>query len=138
LRAPGRPGASRRDCSRTGSLDAEPIKHRPVRRELAALEPVDQTDRREHQWTAGQVVDIAGLAGRPERNRCGITRLTDRELEVFLLIGRGLPTVEIAQRLNLGVKTVETHREEIKRKLGLSSAAELVRHAVLWCLCSGC
>lgn len=61
-----------------------------------------------------------------------IDNLSNRELEVFLLIGQGLSTAEIAQRLNLSVKTVETHREKIKRKLGLTSAGQLMRQAVQW------
>lgn len=59
-----------------------------------------------------------------------ISRLTDRELEVFTMIGRGLSTREIAEKLFLSVKTVEAHREHIKDKLGLRSSVELVRHAV--------
>jgi DNA-binding NarL/FixJ family response regulator len=63
-----------------------------------------------------------------------LSGLTDRELEVFTLIGRGLPPAQIAERLHRSVKTVDTHRENIKRKLGLSSAAELTRYAVQWTL----
>jgi DNA-binding NarL/FixJ family response regulator len=58
--------------------------------------------------------------------------LTDRELEVFRLIGSGLSTREIAQRMNLGVKTIGTYRDRIKQKLGLKNGAELTRQAVLW------
>ncbi|PIE56899.1 MAG: DNA-binding response regulator [Desulfobulbus propionicus] len=58
--------------------------------------------------------------------------LTDRELEVFRLIGHGLSTREIADRMNLGVKTIGTYRDRIKQKLCLKSAAELTRRAVLW------
>jgi len=58
--------------------------------------------------------------------------LTDRELEVFRLIGRGLSTREIAERMKLGVKTIGTYRDRIKQKLCLKSAAELTRRAVLW------
>ncbi len=60
--------------------------------------------------------------------------LTDRELEVFLLIGKGLKTSQIAKRLRISVKTVDTHREKIKHKLNLSSAADLVRLAAQWAL----
>ena len=63
-----------------------------------------------------------------------LSGLTDRELEVFTLIGRGLPPAQIAERLHRSVKTVDTHRENIKRKLGLPSAAELTRYAVQWTL----
>ena len=58
--------------------------------------------------------------------------LTDRELEVFQLIGRGLGTRQIAQKLHVSVKTIENHRAHIKEKLNLSSAIELVQHATLW------
>lgn len=58
--------------------------------------------------------------------------LTDRELEVFRLIGAGLSTREIAERMNLGIKTIGTYRDRIKQKLGIKSAAELTRRAVLW------
>ena len=58
--------------------------------------------------------------------------LTDRELEVFRLIGSGLSTREIAERMKLGIKTIGTYRDRIKQKLCLKSASELTRHAVLW------
>lgn len=58
--------------------------------------------------------------------------LTDRELEVFRLIGSGLSTREIAERMKLGIKTIGTYRDRIKQKLCIKSAAELTRHAVLW------
>ena len=58
--------------------------------------------------------------------------LTDRELEVFRLIGSGLSTREIAERMNLGVKTIGTYRDRIKQKLCIKSGAELIRRAVLW------
>ena len=58
--------------------------------------------------------------------------LTDRELEVFRLIGSGLSTREIAERLKLGIKTIGTYRDRIKQKLCIKSATELTRRAVLW------
>jgi len=58
--------------------------------------------------------------------------LTDRELEVFRLIGTGLSTREIAERMNLGVKTIGTYRDRIKQKLCIKSGTELTRRAVLW------
>ncbi len=58
--------------------------------------------------------------------------LTDRELEVFRLIGAGLATREIASRMNLDIKTIGTYRDRIKQKLLIKSAAELTRRAVLW------
>jgi DNA-binding NarL/FixJ family response regulator len=58
--------------------------------------------------------------------------LSDREIDVFERIGRGLGTREIARELNLSVKTVETHRERIKTKLDLKSSTELIAQAVRW------
>ena len=60
--------------------------------------------------------------------------LSNRELEVFDLIGRGLGTGDIAERLHLSVKTIETYRANIKKKLKLKSAAELSRSAIQWSL----
>src|ERR1035437_4023300 len=61
-----------------------------------------------------------------------VKRLSDREFEVFQLIGQGIGTREIAGRLHLSVKTVEVHRANIKEKLQLTTATELVRYAVRW------
>ena len=58
--------------------------------------------------------------------------LTDRELEVFRLIGEGLSTREIAERLHLSVKTIGTYRENIKDKLGLKHNTQLIKMAVFW------
>lgn len=70
----------------------------------------------------------------PDRNpgagAGNIASLTDRELQVFRLLGMGLGTRGVAGRLALSVKTVETYRANIKRKLGIRSAGELVRRAV--------
>ncbi|MDD4889689.1 MAG: response regulator transcription factor [Phycisphaerae bacterium] len=58
--------------------------------------------------------------------------LSDRELEVFRLIGTGLGTRDIAKRLHVSVKTVEAHRAHIKDKLKLDTATELLQHAIQW------
>lgn len=58
--------------------------------------------------------------------------LTDRELEVFHLIGEGLSISEIGRRLHLSVKTIGTYRERIKEKLNLRNATELLRYALNW------
>lgn len=58
--------------------------------------------------------------------------LTDREIQVFELIGRGLSTAGIADRLGVSVKTIETYRSNIKTKLNLRDAAALVRYATSW------
>ena len=61
-----------------------------------------------------------------------IKNLSDRELEVFRLIGQGHGTREIASMLHLSIKTIETYRAHIKEKLGLASATQLVRYAAQW------
>ena len=67
------------------------------------------------------------------RNRItGIDSLTDRELEILTLIGKGVPTKNIAGQLSISARTVEAHRSHIKEKLGITDGAALVRHAVQW------
>jgi DNA-binding NarL/FixJ family response regulator len=65
-------------------------------------------------------------------NRSSMAELTDRELEVFRLIGQGHGTRQIAEELHLSVKTVESYYAHIKDKLSLRNARELVQHAVQW------
>jgi DNA-binding NarL/FixJ family response regulator len=62
-----------------------------------------------------------------------VTLLSDRELEVFLLIGEGFTPQHIAERLSLSVSTVEVYRQRIKKKLDIESAPMLLRYAVRWC-----
>lgn len=64
--------------------------------------------------------------------RTGIEQLSDRELEVYRRLGQGCGTRQIAEELRLSISTVETYRSHIKDKLHLTSAPELVRHAVEW------
>jgi DNA-binding NarL/FixJ family response regulator len=71
-------------------------------------------------------------ASQPVAAESPVHALSDRELEVFEQIGRGKATKDIARQLHLSVKTVETHREKIKAKLGLKSAVELSRAAYQW------
>jgi DNA-binding NarL/FixJ family response regulator len=61
-----------------------------------------------------------------------VQQLSDREFEVFQLIGQGKSTREIAVHLHLSAKTVEVHRLNIKKKLKLKTSTDLVRHAVRW------
>jgi DNA-binding NarL/FixJ family response regulator len=74
---------------------------------------------------------LRGVAGhRTEADISPLERLTDRELEVFRLIGLGRSTQEIAKALHLSLKTIETYRAHIKDKIGAATAAELIRAAV--------
>jgi len=59
-------------------------------------------------------------------------KLSDREVEVFELIGHGFTTREIATRLHLSTKTIDSHREHLKIKLNLENGGELARHAIQW------
>ncbi|MDT0632965.1 response regulator transcription factor [Rubrivirga sp. S365] len=61
-----------------------------------------------------------------------VSRLTDRELEVFEHFGRGKSTREVAEVMGLSLKTIESHRTNIKQKLGIDRAAEFMQRAVLW------
>ena len=61
-----------------------------------------------------------------------IEQLSNRELEVFQLIGKGLKTRKIAEQLNLSVKTIETYIDHIKRKMNLEDSRDLIQHAVQW------
>jgi len=76
---------------------------------------------------------LLGMAtGKKEMNESVLDVLSDRELEVFELTGKGKSTREIAERLHLSVKTVESYRARIKLKLNLENANELMLHAVKW------
>jgi DNA-binding NarL/FixJ family response regulator len=95
------------------------------------------------QVLAGRMYLNADLADRLVQravNRRGaetgnpVTDLSDRELEIFQMVGQGMTTRHIANALHLSIKTVETHRENIKSKLHLANSAELTRRAVLWVL----
>lgn len=69
---------------------------------------------------------------RPRGSTSPIEKLSDREFEVFRLLGSGKSTKEIAQALNLSPKTVDVHRGRIKEKLQLKDAPSLIHHAVRW------
>ncbi len=72
------------------------------------------------------------LHGGVSKNATAIDRLSDRELEVLTLLGKGLSSKEIANRLHLSQKTVDSHRTHMKEKLNVKAAPELVRFAVEW------
>lgn len=72
------------------------------------------------------------MAGGKIGKGAGLEMLSDRELEIFKLIGSGNPTRGIALSLGLSVKTIESHREHLKQKLGQPSGTALSRCAILW------
>jgi len=73
---------------------------------------------------------VAQALGKRNETQSPIEQLTDRELEIFRLIGTGVSTGAIAEQLFLSTHTIDTHRENIKRKLGAKSGAELNRLAI--------
>jgi DNA-binding NarL/FixJ family response regulator len=79
---------------------------------------------------SGRILDaFSGVQG---ESKSPVETLTDREFQVFQLIGEGLSTKEMADKLHVSAKTIEVHRVNIKEKLGLGTAAELLRFAVRW------
>jgi DNA-binding NarL/FixJ family response regulator len=77
---------------------------------------------------------LDALSGRhaKSKNRSPISRLTDREFEIFQLIGRGKDSHTIAGQLNLSVKTVDAHRGHLKEKLDMKTGTELICYAARW------
>ncbi len=83
------------------------------------------------QSMSTQIID--SYSGHRRSNPEGaLSPLTDREFEVFQLIGQGLTTHEIGVRLGMSGKTVETHRLHIRSKLGMKSGGDLIKYAVRW------
>lgn len=79
----------------------------------------------------GKMMTAGGSGGTGESDTA-VDILSNRELEVFQLIGQGFKRGEIASMLSLSVKTIGTHHESIKKKMHLKSATELMKHAVTW------
>ncbi len=103
-------------------------------------EPPEKVIRAMRQVLAGQIYVSDSMTARMvhklvdgnDSGATGIDSLTDRELEVFRLIGMGHGTRQIAEELFLSVKTIESYRAHIKEKLALDNATELIQHAIQW------
>lgn len=106
------------------------MKHEATERILGAIRRVldGEIYLSEHmeKRTLQQLTRKAECTGSP------LEILSDRELEVFNMIGQGKGTRQIAEELHLSIKTVESHRAHIKEKLNLNNATELVQHAIQW------
>ena len=85
------------------------------------------------QRTTERMVHLA-LGSKSHQGSSPIERLTDREIEIFQMIGQGLTSRQIASKLGLSPKTVDAHRERIKQRLELKNVTELTKHAVQWAL----
>lgn len=106
------------------------MKQEATEKMLAAIRQVLRGDIYLSERMQGKILQRV-LAG-DDSGLSPIDLLSDRELEVFRLIGHGYATSDIAHELKRSVKTVETHRAHLKDKLGLKNAAELTRYAVRW------
>ena len=98
---------------------------------IQAIEKVMEGEIYVSKTMSSQMLKMA-FRGSGDEPRTGTERLSLRELEVFELIGRGNSTREIAEQLNLSVKTIETYRAHIKDKLQLRSGTELMQRAIHW------
>jgi DNA-binding NarL/FixJ family response regulator len=123
------------------TLFAERVLRAGARGYVMKAEAVNELDRAVRRVLAGNVYLSPAMSdrvlnaygqGEKDPESSPLKRLSDREFEVFEMIGRGLPMREIAKALHLSVKTVETHRAHIKEKLDIPTALELVRHATQW------
>ncbi|HVE11869.1 MAG TPA: response regulator transcription factor [Elusimicrobiota bacterium] len=106
------------------------MKQEPPERVVEAVRRVLRGEIHLSERTAAQL--LTQIAQGPARPVSPVSRLSDRELQVFKLIGAGYATRQIAQKLSVSSKTVETHRQHIKEKLRLSDSTALVRAAIEW------
>jgi DNA-binding NarL/FixJ family response regulator len=85
-------------------------------------------------YVSGQIANrlLQRVVGRKPEERSAIENLSDRELEAFQLIGEGMTTESIAEKMHVSPKTVETFRARIKEKLGISNLPELIQRAAQW------
>jgi DNA-binding NarL/FixJ family response regulator len=105
-------------------------KQEATRKVLDAIRQVLRGDIYVSEKMAATLLRRVAGAKREDEQQSPTSRLTDRELEIFQLIGQGLSTRQIAENLHLSVKTVEAHKAHIKEKLNLKSSPELLRYAI--------
>jgi DNA-binding NarL/FixJ family response regulator len=99
---------------------------------LGALRKVARGQRHLSSAMSERMLTQVARGRAPGTDEDPVTALTDRELEVFRLIGEGISTREISQRLDLSMKTVDAHRRHMREKLNLRSTSELIRYATRW------
>jgi len=107
------------------------MKDKPTHEIMAAIRRVLAGEIYLSERMAGRLLRRF-VSGSTESSDSLVGMLSNRELQVFELIGHGHATRDIAEKLHLSVKTIDTHRESIKRKLHLGDAIELHQHAFLW------
>jgi DNA-binding NarL/FixJ family response regulator len=99
---------------------------------LGALRKVARGQRHVSAAMGERLLSQVAKGRTPGTDEDPVGALTDRELEVFRLIGAGISTREISQRLDLSMKTVDAHRRHMREKLNLRSTSELIRYATRW------
>ncbi|HEY4370167.1 MAG TPA: response regulator transcription factor [Steroidobacteraceae bacterium] len=99
---------------------------------LGALRKVARGQRHVSNAMGERLLSQVARGRAPGAQEDPVSGLTDRELEVFRLIGDGISTREISQRLDLSMKTVDAHRRHMREKLNLRSTSELIRYATQW------
>jgi len=125
------------------ALYAERALHAGAMGYINKHEPTDTIVQAIRQILSGRVYLSHGMSDRLAQRLVGgrdqvrlpiVEILSDRELEVFRMIGEGLTSEQIARKLHIGVKTIETHRRRIKSKLNLENTAQLARNAAQWAM----
>ncbi len=106
------------------------MKQAPPDQVVSAIRQVLRGER--YLSAAANLLMLNSFVGGRSSNKSSVEKLSDRELEIFELLGQGRGTSQIAHDLCLSVKTIEAHRSHIKAKLGITTAPELVRAAVEW------
>ena len=106
------------------------MKQAPPDQVVSAIRQILRGER--YLSTAANLMMLNNFVGGRSSSKSSVEKLSDRELEIFELLGQGRGTSQIAYDLCLSVKTIEAHRSHIKTKLGITTAPELVRAAVEW------
>jgi DNA-binding NarL/FixJ family response regulator len=106
------------------------MKHEGGKKVIEAIRAVLRGETFVSQEMSGKIIEI--FSGRRQSATEPVEALSDRQFEIFQMIGQGKGTRAIAEGLNVSVKTIDAHRAHIKEKLGLKSGNELVRFAVRW------
>ena len=107
------------------------MKSDPVDQLLRAIRSVASREIYISPAMSTQILEFVSI--RSKEGRSGVEALSPKEFEVFRLFGEGTPTHDIAKRLNMSPKTVDSHREHIKIKLQISTMTELISFASRWC-----
>jgi len=112
------------------------MKSEPTQSVAEAIRAAAQGEIYLNRKAASRILSkVAG--GSRDSSEPGLEDLTDREMAVFQMLGQGKPTEEIAERLNLSRKTVETYRRRAKEKLGFDTVTELLQFAIRWTYAQG-